>query len=179
MKKIYKIILISFLVILVDQLSKIIIRCNIEIGHTINIIGKFFKITHVENNGAAWSILNGKWIFLVILSLLFLVFIFGCIKRDDRNTKLNILGYSFLIGGIIGNVIDRIIYQTVTDFLSFRIIKYDFPVFNFADTFIVVGVLIFVLDIFLEGREEGPMASEYKKIKEGKYGKSNSRRGKH
>lgn len=176
MKKIYKIVLISFLIILLDQLSKIIIRCSLEVGHTISVIGKFFKITHLENSGAAWSILNGKWIFLVILSLLFLVFIFRCIKRDDRNTKLNILSYSFLIGGIIGNIIDRIIYQTVTDFLSFRIIKYDFPVFNLADTFIVIGMFMLILDVFLEGREEGPMASEYKKIKEGKYGKGNSRR---
>lgn len=179
MKKIYKILLISFIVVLLDQLSKIIVRASLNVNYSIKIIGRFFKITHVENEGAAWSILNGRWVFLVILSLLFLVFIFTCIKRDNRNTKLNIFGYSFLIGGIIGNMMDRILYRRVTDFLSFRIFNYEFPVFNIADVFIVVGMFIFIIDIFLEGREEGPMASEYKKIKEGKYGKSNSRRGKH
>lgn len=179
MKKIHKILLISFIVILLDQLSKIIIRVNLNVNYSIKIIGKFFKITHVENDGAAWSILNGRWIFLVILSLLFLIFILTCIKKDDRNTKLNILSYSFLIGGIIGNMIDRILYRRVTDFLSFRIFNYEFPVFNIADIFIVVGMFIFIIDIFLEGREEGPMAQEYEKMKEGKNGKSSSRGRKH
>ena len=179
MKKIYKIVLISFCVLLIDQLSKIIIRCNLEVGSTINVIGKFFKISHMENEGAAWSILNGKWVFLVILSLLFLIFIFNCIRKDDRNTKLNIYSYGFLVGGIIGNIIDRLLYQKVTDFLSFRIIRYDFPVFNIADTFIVIGMFMLILDVFLEEREEGPMDIEYKKMKEGKNGKVSSRRGKH
>ena len=179
MTKIKKIILISSFVILLDQLSKIFIRIYLDVNSGFKVLGNFFKIMHVENEGAAWSVLNGKWILLTVLGLLFLVFIFRCIIKDSRNTKLNIMGYSFLIGGIIGNIIDRIIYQRVTDFLSFRIFGYSFPVFNIADTFIVIGMVIFIIDVFLEGKEEGPIDKEYKKIREGKYGKSNSRRGKY
>lgn len=179
MKKISKIILISSLIVIIDQLSKIIIRVNFEVNAGFKVIGNFFKIMHVENKGAAWSILDGKWILLVILGLAFLIFIFRCIVKDKRNTKLNIMAYSFLIGGIIGNIIDRVIFQTVTDFLSFKISGYNFPVFNIADSFIVIGMVMFIIDVFLEGREEGPMDLEYKKIKEGKNGKVSSGRGKH
>ena len=179
MTKINKIIIVSSIVLLLDQLSKVIIRTSLNVNSFIRVIGDFFKISHVENKGAAWSIFNGKWIFLVLISLLFLLFIFNCIRKDNRNTKLNICAYSFLIGGIIGNMIDRIIYRTVTDFLDFKIFGYHFPVFNIADTFIVVGMIIFIIDIFLEGREDGPMDKEYKKMREGKNGKVSSRRGKY
>ncbi len=179
MKKINKIVLISFLIVVLDQLSKIIIRYSLDINYSISVIGNFFRITHIENEGAAWSILNGKWLFLVILSILFLIFIFRCIIKDNRNTKLNIMAYSFLIGGILGNIIDRVLYKTVTDFLSFKIFSYNFPVFNVADTFIVIGMFFFIIDIFLEGKEEGPLLEEYKKIEEGKNGKINSRRRKY
>ena len=179
MKKINKIILISFLVVILDQVSKIIIRCSLDINQGIRVIGDFFKIMRLENSGAAWSMLNGKWVFLVIISILFLVFIFRCIIKDNRNTKLNIISYSFLIGGIFGNIIDRIIYHEVTDFLSFKIFDYSFPVFNVADSFIVIGMFLFIVDMFLEGKEEGPMSEEYKKIREGKNGKDRSTRRKH
>lgn len=179
MKKINKIILISFLAVLLDQLSKIVIRCSLGINYSISVIGDFFRITHIENEGAAWSILNGKWVFLAILSILFLIFLFRCIIKDNRNTRLNLISYSFLIGGIIGNLIDRIIYQKVTDFLSFKIFGYNFPVFNIADTFIVIGMIMLIIDIFLEGREDGPMIEEYNKIKEGTNGKVSSRGRKH
>ena len=179
MTKINKIIIISSIILLLDQLSKIIIRTSLNVNSFIRVIGDFFRISHVENKGAAWSIFNGKWFFLALISFLFLVFIFSCIRKDSRNTKLNICAYSFLIGGIIGNMIDRIIFRTVTDFLDFNIFGYHFPVFNIADIFIVVGMVIFILDIFLEGREDGPMDIEYKKMREGKNGKVSSRRGKH
>ena len=71
-------------------------------------------------------------------------------------------------------MIDRIVYHKVIDFLAFRIFNYDFPIFNLADSFIVVGAIIFVIDMFLEGKEEGPMLEEYKKIKENMSGKDKS-----
>ena len=146
MTKINKIIIISSIVLLLDQLSKLIIRITLNTNSFIRIIGDFFKITHVENKGAAWSIFNGRWFFLALISLLFLIFIISCIKKDNRNTKLNICAYSFLIGGIIGNMLDRIIYRTVTDFLDFKIFGYNFPIFNIADIFIVLGALFVIFE---------------------------------
>ena len=176
MTKINKILVITFLIVFMDQISKIIIRTSLNINAGIKVLGNFFKITHVENDGAAWSILNGKTLFLIILSLLFLLFIFNCSRKDFRNTKLNILSYSFLVGGIVGNMIDRIIYGRVTDFLSFRIFNYNFPVFNIADIFIVIGMFMLITDLFLEGKEKGVLDEDYKKIKEGKNEKNKSRR---
>ena len=166
MKKNKKIVLISIIVLLIDQITKLIVKNKISSGTIIKVIGNFFRLTYLENSGAAWSILEGKTIFLIIISFVFLFYVINCIKKDKRDTKINILSYSFIIGGIIGNMIDRIIYHRVIDFLSFKIFSYYFPVFNIADSLIVIGVILFIIDTILEGKDEGPMALKYKKIRE-------------
>lgn len=175
MKKEYKIILIALIGIVVDRVTKLIINANVNEGSVLKIIGNFFRITYLKNTGAAWSILEDKVLFLIVISILFLVLIVGAIKKDNRKTVTNILGYSFIISGVIGNLIDRIIYRYVIDFLSFKIFSYYFPVFNIADILIVVGVVLFIIDIILEGKQS-PMENEYKKFKEVINGKDSSRK---
>ena len=174
-----KILIIVIIGIILDRLSKIIISFNLKEEETIKVLGNFFRITFLKNTGAAWSMLEGKQIFLIIISIVFLIFMIKVILNDKRNTKFNILGYSFIISGIIGNLIDRIIYRYVIDFLSFKIINYYFPVFNIADTLIVLGAIFFVTDIILEGRENSPIENEYIEIKEKVHGKNSSGKRKH
>ena len=174
MKKNVKIIIISIIVVIADLISKLVIKNLVAKDTFIKVIGNFFRLTHTENTGAAWSILEGKIILLIILSFVFLFFLIYCAFKEKRDSKLNIISYGFIIGGIIGNMIDRIVYHKVIDFLAFRIFNYDFPIFNLADSFIVVGAIIFVIDMFLEGKEDGPMLEEYKKIKENMSGKDKS-----
>ncbi len=169
-----KILIIVIIGIILDRLSKLIISFNLKEEETIKVLGNFFRITFLKNTGAAWSMLEGKQVFLIIVSILFLIFMIKAILNDKRNTKFNILGYSFIISGIIGNLIDRIIYRYVIDFLSFKIINYYFPVFNIADTLIVLGAIFFITDIILEGRENSPIENEYKEIKEKVHGKNSS-----
>lgn len=173
-----KIFIIVIIGIVLDRLSKIIISSTLKENQIIKVIGNFFRISYMKNTGAAWSILEGKQLLLIVVSILFLIFMIMTAFRDKRNTKFNVLGYSFIISGIIGNLIDRIIYRYVIDFLSFKIINYYFPVFNIADTLIVMGAIFFIADIILEGREEGPMAIEYKKFEEKVNGKDSSRKRK-
>ena len=173
-----KILIVVIIGIVLDRISKIIISLNLKENQIIKVIGNFFRISYMKNTGAAWSILEGKQILLIIISILFLLFLIMTALKDKRNTRFNILGYSFIIGGIIGNLIDRIIYKYVIDFLSFKIINYYFPVFNIADILIVIGAIMFITDIVLEGREDGPMALEYEKFEEKVNGKNSSRKRK-
>ena len=173
-----KILIIVFIGIVLDRISKLLVSFNINEGRVIKVIGNFFRLTYLKNVGAAWSMFEGKIVFLIIISILFLIFMFKAVLNDKRNTMTNILGYSFIIGGIIGNLIDRIIYKYVIDFLSFNIFGYYFPVFNIADSLIVVGAVIFIIDIIMEGREKSPLEDEYKKIEEKVNGKNSSRKRK-
>lgn len=171
-----KMILIVILGIILDRITKIIVKTKIGEGKIIKVIGNFFRITYLKNTGAAWSILEGKQILLILVSIVFLIFLIKVILKDERKTLTNTLAYSFILSGIIGNLIDRIIYRYVIDFLSFKIVNYYFPVFNIADMLIVIGVILFIIDVILEGREESPLEYEYKQIKEKINGKTSSRK---
>lgn len=143
-----KLIGLSIIFIFIDQLIKILISSNIKANTDIKIIDKFFYITHVHNDGAAFSSFSGNTIFLVLMSIIALVVIYFCFIKDKNLSKLEIVLISMLIGGIIGNFIDRIIFKYVIDYLEFIILGYYFPVFNFADICIVLSIIgIIILSI--------------------------------
>lgn len=145
-----KISIISVIIIFIDQLVKFIIESFFSAGDSIEIIKNFFNITYTQNMGAAFSILNGKKIFLIIMAFiaLYLVYKYLLQKKDYKN--IEIITYSFLIAGICGNLIDRIVYGFVIDYLDFNIFEYNFPVFNIADILIVIGCLLLILTTIKE-----------------------------
>ena len=152
-KKTKKLFMLSLLLLQFDQLSKIFIRCNYPFSNLKEIplkgqelIHNFFYITKVENTGAAWGNFSGNIVFLSIVSVFVFFMLFNyAIKEKLSNYK--IIYYSMLFAGILGNLIDRVFFVFVTDFLNFYIFSYDYPVFNVADIFIVVGVLLYIIDI--------------------------------
>ena len=133
MKKMY---IISFLVILVDRITKMLVENFLD--KELSIIKNIFYFTYVKNDGAAFSILGSQRLLLVILSILALFFIIYYITKKDKNG----IGYFFLIGGIIGNLIDRIFLGYVIDFIGI----YTFPIFNIADIFIVLGAILVLFE---------------------------------
>ena len=134
--------------IICDQLLKILITNTLVPYQYINMIKNFITITHVHNTGAAFSILSDNVWLLIGISLIALVLIYYYILKKISFTKFNILIYSLLIGGIIGNLIDRIIHGYVIDYISVNIFGYHFPVFNLADIGIVISVfLLFIKTI--------------------------------
>ena len=141
-KKLYG---LSVIILIIDQIIKIIISNNIKIGKQIKIIDKFFYITNVHNDGAAFSMLSGNVIFLILIILLSLIVIHIFFVKDKSLNKIELILTSMLIGGIFGNFIDRIIHRYVIDYLEFIIFNYDFPIFNFADICIVLSVIGLVL----------------------------------
>ena len=144
-QKIYKIMCI---LLVIDQIIKIIIRHNLNEFQEIKIIKNFFSIIYVENTGAAFSIMKNATILLIILSVLFILLLDKHIRKEESKfTILDIISYGMIMGGVYGNLIDRIIHRKVTDYFSFSIFSYDFPVFNFADICIVVGAILIIIDI--------------------------------
>ena len=141
MKK-YKSFILTIILVIIDLTVKLIIKNTMIPNQSITIINNFFYITYVKNTGAAWSILSGRKIFLIIFSLIVIIsIIYYIIKRKEYN-KLELIGYSMVLSGAIGNLIDRIIYGYVIDYLDFYIFNYDYPIFNIADILIVIGIII-------------------------------------
>lgn len=136
-------ILIMVICVLLDQITKYIVTVNMALADTIQIVKNFFRITYVQNTGAAWSFMAGNRIFFILITFMILVaLLYMLIKKENLSKKEGIL-FGILIGGILGNMIDRILYGYVIDFLDFNFGGYDFPVFNVADTLIVLsGILI-------------------------------------
>lgn len=148
MKKL--IIFLSILLVVIDQVIKFFISNSMEVYNSIKVIPNFFYITYVKNSGAAFSILTGaRWMFIVIALLAIAILIKG-INKDKNITKSDMVVYSLILGGIIGNLIDRIIYGYVIDYMDFYIFGYDAPIFNFADMCLVSGAIL-VICIILKG----------------------------
>lgn len=146
--KIYK---ISCIAIIIDQIIKIIIKYNMNLYQQIPIIEKFFSLTYLHNTGAAFSIMRNKTSLLVVLSVIFIIILDRYIKSEENQfQKLEILSLGMIIGGIFGNLLDRIINHAVIDYLSFTIFKYNFPVFNFADICITIGALLLIISTFVK-----------------------------
>lgn len=144
----YKVYRLMCILLLIDQIIKIVIRHSLNEFQEVKIIKNFFSIIYVQNTGAAFSIMKDATLFLILLSVVFIIFLDKYIRKEESKlTKIDIITYGMIMGGIYGNLIDRIIHRKVTDYLAFDIFIYNFPVFNFADICIVVGAILMVIGI--------------------------------
>ncbi len=138
-------------VILLDHLVKYLIASQMAPGESIPVLPEIFHITYVQNRGAAFSMMEGQWIFLILLPcaaiLTALIIMFW--KRKSWSICMN-LAISFICGGGLGNLIDRILQGYVVDLFDFRV----FPVFNIADIFICVGCGLLLLDVLCSERKK-------------------------
>jgi signal peptidase II len=146
-------IVIACLIIFIDQISKYWIRSHLVLGQSIPETG-FFRLTYAENTGAAFSIFYGRADILSIVSILgailILVYNFVFSRRwDFLDTHLNKAALGLMLGGTIGNLIDRITIGHVTDFLDVG----PWPVFNVADSSLVVGVIVFAFSLLIASRK--------------------------
>ena len=139
------IIILSIIFLIVDQITKILVVNSLVPGENIEIIKNIFNIIYTNNTGAAFSILLGKRIFLIVVAVLIIGVLLYYIKRNKIEKKIDIIALSFVIGGSLGNLIDRIVRGYVIDFISIKIGNYNFPIFNVADILIVIGVFLLLL----------------------------------
>ena len=149
----YALYLLTIIVLVTaDQFSKFLIVQNIELNTPIKIIDNFFSITYVQNFGAGFSILQNQTTFLLVVGLLAVGAVSYLLIKSTNKETLNRVCYLLIIGGTIGNLIDRFKLGYVVDFLDFVIFYYDFPVFNIADSFLTIGCFLLIISIMLESR---------------------------
>lgn len=153
MKKKYFIIsLLITLLILIDQGIKLLVLKTI-VNNPVIIINNFLKFIYVKNTGAAFGFLGNNTNFLVILTVILLYYLINEIRRNI-DSKVSVLSLSLIISGAIGNLIDRIFRGYVIDYISFTLFKREMAVFNLADTFITIGVILLMYIIVKDGRSE-------------------------
>lgn len=139
---------------LIDIFSKYLITKLVIFGESITIINNFLNITYVKNTGAAWSILNNNTLIVTIISLLIIIaLIIYMYNNKNSSSKFERLGYSLVLGGALGNLFDRLVYGYVIDFIDIYIFNYDYPIFNLADTFIVIGVIILFISMWRDKKD--------------------------
>lgn len=138
---------LTTIIFLIDQISKVLIIKSFRVRASLPIIKDFFYLTYTHNTGAAFSILTGRRLFLIITTFIVIMFIIYYLMKNKITSKLELVSFSLIIGGSLGNLFDRIIRGYVVDFLDFRIFSYNFPIFNLADTFIVIGVLLLIINM--------------------------------
>ena len=142
---------ISALVIVIDQATKRVVDTTMQLYQSIELI-PCFQLTYLRNQGAAFSFLSGaggwqRW-FFIGLAIIASVFICFWLKKLERNQRWEAIAWSLVLGGALGNLIDRILYGYVIDFLDVYVGEWHWPAFNVADSAITVGVIMLLLDSF-------------------------------
>ena len=141
------VILVSVLLGL-DLLLKYLVSTYLT---TVNIIDNFFSLTYVLNDGAAFSLFASRTYLLILIALICLFFILYELKNNLDDRVLSI-GYSLVLAGLLGNFLDRLMDGNIIDYLSFKILGYNYPIFNFADILIVVGIIVVIIKEILKER---------------------------
>ena len=171
-KKIYLSIILSVsilcFIILLDLLTKhfIIVELIPKVGDSIDVIPGFINFIYVKNTGAAWGMLAGRPIFLIIISIIILgiyiwFYVLRIKKLQNKVSKVLSISVGLIAGGCIGNLVDRIAFGYVRDFINFEFMN--FPVFNFADVALTFGIILMVIYfLFIFSKED-----DRKKVKQG------------
>ena len=151
--------LISLAIVLLDQFAKLLVVRSMRLGQNIPIVPGFFDLTFVLNPGAAFSLFATmpEWVrnpFFILISVAAAVLIVAYRSRYVRENRLASVSLALILGGAIGNLIDRLRYGVVVDFLDAHIYQYHWPIFNVADSAISVGVTLLLFEMLLEWRRE-------------------------
>lgn len=142
--------LIIIIALISDQLTKQLITSSMQINESTQVIEGFFYITYVENTGAAWSLFQGgRWFFVAITSVMMIILAILLIKNSH---KLFRISAAMIIGGGLGNLIDRIKIGSVVDFIHLYFGSYSFPVFNVSDSFVTVGTILLCVYVIIYER---------------------------
>ncbi|MBI2558918.1 signal peptidase II [Candidatus Woesearchaeota archaeon] len=133
---------IALLIVFLDQLTKILIKKNFQLSESIPIIKNILHLTYVTNTGSAFGLFKGLNLFFMLFSVIVTVVIFYYLKKKIKENEILLqLAVGLLLGGTLGNFIDRLAYGHVTDFIDFRV----WPVFNIADSAVTISVVLLIV----------------------------------
>ncbi len=144
-------------VVILDQATKYLILTHVRMYEIITVIPGFFNITHVRNRGAAFGMLSGmpdlfRSLFFITVTLVAVVVIAVLVKKT--HDRLQIAAFSLIAGGAVGNVIDRLRFGEVVDFIDWYVRSYHWHTFNVADSAITIGVALLIIDMLRKPREQ-------------------------
>ncbi len=146
-----KILIIAAITLFLDQLSKVCVEIFLTLNQELIIFKDFFSIHYMNNYGIAWSMLDNKIPLIIGITLIALAVIYHFMYQFVSN-KRNNLAFGLVVGGMIGNLMDRWLFGYVRDFLDFKIFGYDYPIFNIADIGVVIGIILLMIAI-LKGED--------------------------
>ena len=132
---------IALLIVLLDQLTKFLIKQNFQLNESVPIINNVFHMTYITNTGSAFGLFRGFNVFFVMFSVIVIIAVFYYIEKIKNNERMLQLSAGLLLGGTIGNLIDRLFHGFVIDFLDFRV----WPVFNIADSAVTISVIFLII----------------------------------
>ncbi|TYP73060.1 signal peptidase II [Paenibacillus methanolicus] len=146
---------VALVVLVLDQITKRIVSGGMEVGDQISVIGEFFKIHLYKNNGAAFSILPNQRLFFIVMTIAVVIGIIWYIRKNRSSGRaLLMVSLGLILGGAIGNLVDRALYGEVVDFFKLTFGSYIFPIFNIADIGITIGVVLILLDTMLDAKNQ-------------------------
>ncbi len=156
-----KSLIVATFLLIIDQIIKIVIDKTMMYGEIKTVISNFFYVTKVYNDGAAWSVLQGNVIFLVIIAIFSMIFLLKYEKYFENKYR-NIMAFGLVYGGLCGNLLDRIMYGHVIDYFKILFGSYSFPVFNLADIAIVCGFILIIYSV-IKGEDKYGVSSRKRK----------------
>ncbi|MEC5422768.1 signal peptidase II [Virgibacillus sp. C22-A2] len=147
--------LLALAVIVIDQITKWAVVKTMALGEKITIIENFFYLSSHRNKGAAWGILQGQMLFFYIVTVIVVIGVIVYMQKYAKESKTLGIALSLILGGAIGNFIDRVFRKEVVDFFDFIIFNYNFPIFNIADSALVVGVTLIIIATIIDETKKG------------------------
>ena len=141
---------LAVFIILIDQWTKFAVVKNMDLYESIPVIPDVFSITSHRNTGAAWGILEDQFIFFYIVTFIVVAAIVYYMQKYAKQQPLLAISLGLILGGAVGNFIDRLFRKEVVDFLDVMVIRYDFPIFNIADSALTIGVILVILATIIE-----------------------------
>lgn len=140
--------IIAFIIIIIDQFTKYLTISSISLGEIIKVLPGILSFTYIQNTGAAWSILQGQMIFFYIVTIIVVCLLVYFLHNDAKGSPLLSTAIAFMIGGALGNFIDRLFHQFVIDMIRLEFIS--FPIFNVADMALTIGVTLMIIGVIYE-----------------------------
>ena|SRR5690625_3038020 len=144
--------LLALFFVLFDQWTKWLVVTKMDQYESVPIIENFFYITSHRNSGAAWGILQDQMIFFYIITVIVVIGLVYLLHKYANESKLMAIALSLFLGGALGNFIDRLFRQEVVDFFDVYIFTYNYPIFNIADSVLVIGAIMTIIAMFIEER---------------------------
>ena len=141
----------TLILILIDQIIKYFVDLKMALNSSIELIKDTLNLTYVRNTGAAFSILEDNRILLIIIGVGALIAMLYYLSKKTLR-KVDYISYSLLIAGIVGNLLDRILHGYVIDYIDIKL--FNFPIFNFADTIIIIGAVVLLLSSIKSEKHE-------------------------